>query len=333
MIVPVSEESIKEAARRLQSGEVVAFPTETVYGLGANALEDSAVSKIFLLKSRPASNPIIVHVPTVEAAFELIHPDVDRKVIARFRKISRYWPGPLSLIVPKINEISDLVSAGAKNIAIRVPKHPVALELLKAARMPIAAPSANKSFAVSPTTAQHVKDSFAEHTIMILDGGPCEVGLESTVLDISGIAPQVMRPGAISREQMMHTLEEACVNDPIRFDSESDSEPARSPGLFDRHYAPHTPLLFIEDLANVRSAKNLGVILFYPERRSEFESKAKKVIVLSESGDLEEVARNLYDGLRKMDQEKVDMIAIESCSELGIGMAIMDRLRRARHLS
>ena len=331
MLTPFSPDSIKQAASLLQSGELVAFPTETVYGLGANALNDSAVQKIYDFKNRPASNPLIVHVPTVEKAFELIHPDVDKKIIERFRKISRFWPGPLSLIVPKINEISNLVSAGGKTIAIRIPRHPVALQLLKAVNLPIAAPSANKSFAVSPTTAQHVLESFSEYSLLILDGGPCTVGLESTVLDISGNTPKVLRPGAISPEQIMHTLEETCLCDSTQGPIES-SEPLKSPGLFDLHYAPKTPLVFIDDLERLKPVNKLGVILFSNKFKSKFADTAKKICLLSEDENLETVARSLYKEIRALDGQNFDLIAIESCAEEGIGAAIMDRLRRARHL-
>jgi len=331
MIIASSPQSILKAAQALQSGQVVAFPTETVYGLGANAFDSAAVQKIFTLKSRPASNPIIVHVPSIDHAFELIDESATKKVLSRFRKISRYWPGPLSLIVPKIDAISDLVSAGGKTIAIRIPRHPVALELLKVVKLPIAAPSANKSFAISPTTAQHVEASFPESELIILDGGACTVGLESTVLDISGETPRIMRPGAISTEQVMHTLEEKCLCESIRVNSE-DAENVKSPGLFDRHYAPKTPLVFIEDLELISKKGTLGVILFSPKKKTEFEGNAKKLIVLSESGDIEEIARSLYKVLRNFDERGFDLIAIESCVEEGIGAAIMDRLRRARHL-
>lgn len=330
MIFKPSQETILKAAQLLKNGELVAFPTETVYGLGANALSDQAVKKIFALKKRPASNPIIVHVYSVNQALELINPNADPKLLERFKKVSVLWPGPLSLIIPKIPGISNLVSAGGESIAIRIPEHPIALEILKVAGIPIAAPSANKSFAVSPTTAFHVQESFGDQ-LMIIDGGPCDIGIESTVLNLCGDLPEIMRPGAISAEQISTLLGESCLHSPKIIDHKISQESLTSPGLFDLHYAPSAPLLFIQDLATIDPVNRLGVILFSPALKSQFEGKATEIKVLSLSGNLEEVAKSLYQAIRELDKKNLDLIAIETCNAEGIGVAIMDRLRRARH--
>lgn len=331
MILKASQTSIEQAARLLQSGEVVAFSTETVYGLGADATNSKAVEKIFALKNRPGNNPLIVHVASVTQALELIHSESDPTIISRFKKISPLWPGPLSLILPKIDSISDLVSAGGKTIAIRIPNHPIALELLRTCRLPIAAPSANKSFAVSPTTAQHVEESFASENIVILDGGACRIGLESTVLDISTSIPKILRPGAISAKKISALLEETCIGPSMKVEQENIA-PLKSPGLFNLHYSPLTPLVFLEDLIGIPPVSNLGIVLFSPQKKSQFSNSAKEISVLSEIGNLEEIAHSLYREIRRLDQIGLDLIAIETCSEEGIGAAIMDRLRRARHL-
>lgn len=330
MILQANQENIKKAATLLSSDELVAFPTETVYGLGANALSDQAVKKIFALKQRPSTNPLILHVATVEQAESLIHPLAPPLVTSRFKKLAQLWPGPLSIIVPKTDEISDLVSAGGKTVAIRIPNHSVALQLLEKVNLPIAAPSANKSFAVSPTSAEHVQESFRDSDLSILDGGDCEVGLESTVVDISGVVPRILRPGSISCDDIKSMLAEDCLQGRGN-ETNFQKEPVKSPGLFDLHYSPTTPLIFTEDLDRSHIHSRLGVLLFSKERVADFDSKNNKIVLLSENGNLEEVAKGLYKGIRRLDQLDLDLIVIDTCREDGIGAAIMDRLRRARH--
>lgn len=227
-ILAPTPDALAEAARTLRAGGLVAFPTETVYGLGANALDARAVERIFDAKGRPASNPLIVHVADEAAARALAR----RWPEAASRLASDYWPGPLTLVVEKTDAIPDLVTAGGPTVALRVPAHPVALELLRLTGLPLAAPSANRSEEISPTTAQHVADSLGPYVddLIVLDGGVCTVGIESTVLDLSGDEPVVLRPGMLGFDALRQSGSEG---------------PARSPGQGMRHYAPRKPLVLI----------------------------------------------------------------------------------------
>ncbi len=230
-IVPVdaehpSAEVIEEAARRLRAGELVAFPTETVYGLGANALDADAVRRIFTAKGRPSYNPIIVHVADVNGA---------RRVVSEWpesaaRLAQRFWPGPLTLVLPRRPEVPDAVTAGLDTVAVRVPAHPVALALLRAAGIPIAAPSANPSTRVSPTTARHVAESLGDRVAMIIDGGPTSVGIESTVLDVSHDRPVLLRPGMISQADLAEV-----VGDIATATHAAEGKARPSPGMMEKH--------------------------------------------------------------------------------------------------
>ena len=227
-VVRADPKSIAEAAYLLRSGELVAFPTETVYGLGADASSDSAVARIFAVKQRPRFNPLIVHVSGIEAAERLVCFDARGRHLAR-----RFWPGPLTLVLPgrADSRLSLLVSAGLDTVAIRAPDHPVAQALLNTCGLPVAAPSANVSGRISPTTAAHVAADLDQHVALILDGGPCRVGVESTVLDLSGGAPVLLRPGGIPVEELREIV------GPMKAPQDGVS---RSPGMLRRHYAPST---------------------------------------------------------------------------------------------
>jgi len=310
-VVPATEEMIAEAARALARGEIVAFPTETVYGLGADARDADAVAKVFAAKERPRFNPLIVHVPDVAAAegyavFE-----------ATARKLAEaFWPGPLSLVLPKRagSGIADLVTAGLDTIALRAPNHKIAQKLLAAAKLPIAAPSANRSGRVSPTMASHVAAELGEIPAMILDGGPCPHGIESTVVGVSGGAPMLLRLGAVPREAIEAVLGQAV---PL---AEQDSAIA-SPGQLERHYAPLTPLRL--EATDVRQGEALLAF------GSNAPHGAIVSINLSASGDLEEAAANLFASLRRLDECGANAIAVMPIPERGLGEAINDRLRRA----
>jgi L-threonylcarbamoyladenylate synthase len=234
-IVEPTVENLAEAARILQRGDLVAFPTETVYGLGANALDARAVRKIFAAKGRPTSNPLIVHVEDEAAARSLAR----RWPEAAARLAAAYWPGPLTLVVEKSDAIPDLVTAGGATVGLRVPAHPVALALLRACAVPLAAPSANRSEEISPTTARHVADSLGPWVddLLVLDGGPCRVGIESSVFDVTGDTPICLRPGVIRLDDRMD--EQRTVASPV---ATATADPVRSPGQLARHYAPRKPL-------------------------------------------------------------------------------------------
>ena len=299
-ILDPAEASYQEAARVLRAGGLVAFPTETVYGLGANALDARAVARIFEAKGRPSDNPVIVHVPEASAARSLARvwtPAADR--LARVG-----WPGPLTLVVEKAESVPDIVTAGGPTVGLRVPDHPVAQALLRAADLPIAAPSANRSEEVSPTTARHVADSLGPFVddLIVLDGGPCAVGIESTVVDATGERPVVLRPG-------MFRLEDAASGsapgDPV------GDGPARSPGQRERHYAPSKPLVLV-DRGGLASIRRDGDAVL-------------------ELGDEPEVAaRRLYAELHRLSAaDGVERILVERPPPDEAWTGIRDRLRRA----
>jgi L-threonylcarbamoyladenylate synthase len=322
-----SPDVIKEAAKLLKDGQLVAFPTETVYGLGANALSDEAVKKIYATKGRPANNPLIIHTYSGEKAASWANLS-DSKIAERFNKAASLWPGPLSLVVPSAQEISKAASAGQNTIALRVPKHDVALAILKECDLPIAAPSANQSFYVSPTMAEHVEKSIGEKIPLIIDGGSCEIGLESTVLDLTSSKPTILRPGAISAEQLSHVLKEDVVTNKISIEELNSG--VLSPGLLAKHYSPHTKLRWLRSVKELPNLRKVGIIRFSPE--SEIRGLIPEIVVtLSQTGDLNEIASKLYDAIRELDDLNLDLILIDSCSEDGLGRAIMDRISRAVH--
>ena len=310
-IMPATPESIREAARALARGEIVAFPTETVYGLGANALDGSAVAKIFAAKERPRFNPLIVHVPGLaEAGAFAVIGETARTLAEAF------WPGPLSLVLNKRagSGIADLVTAGLETIALRAPAHAVARALLAETRLPIAAPSANRSGRVSPTTAAHVASELGEVPAMILDSGPCKLGLESTVVSIAGAVPVLLRPGATPREDIERVLGQSLV-------LAKPDDAITSPGQLATHYAPSTPLRL-----NVRRPEIGDALLAFGKDVPE---GARITINLSHVGDLHEAAANLFAALRELDASGATTIAVMPIPDRGLGEAINDRLNRA----
>jgi len=310
-IVKATEAAVERAAEALAGGEIVAFPTETVYGLGANALDARAVARVFAAKERPRFNPLIVHVPNlIEAERYAVFNDTARKLAQSF------WPGPLSLVLPKRPGcgIADLVSAGLDTIALRAPAHPVAQALLKAAKLPIAAPSANRSGRVSPTTAAHVEAELGDRPALILDAGPCPLGIESTVVSVLSETPALLRPGAVTRQAI-----EAVLGRPLGI--AEAAERSASPGQLAAHYAPHTKLR----LNAVRVAPQEALLAF----GSGAPQGARLTINLSESGNLEEAAARLFAALRELDQANAEAIAVMPIPAEGLGEAINDRLQRA----
>ena len=327
MIYPADPEYIARAAALVRNGSVVGFPTETVYGLGADARNESAVRRVFELKGRPATNPLIVHVRSREQAEQVADIRSDARVLRRFDALAVFWPGPLSLVVPKRPGISDLVSAGLPTVALRIPRHEVAQALLRESGMAIAAPSANLYSTVSPTSAAHVHEAFGEKLEMILDGGACQVGLESTVVAISGESVELLRPGAVTLEQLRAALGAI---DPVHVRTvfASKDTPQSSPGLMKVHYAPRTPLAFRSEVEMCALPARTGLIAF---RKPEPAAHAafSEVLVLSPSGNQQEIAKRLFAALRELDRKELELIVIDSCPEEGLGLAIMDRLRRA----
>jgi L-threonylcarbamoyladenylate synthase len=308
-IVPASPAVVERAARLLLSGQLVAFPTETVYGLGADATNERAVAAIFAAKGRPRFNPLIVHVTSLTEAenFAVFNPDARRAT-------ARFWPGPLSLALPRRADsgLSLLASAGLDTIAIRAPAHPVAQALLRETGRPIAAPSANRSGRVSATEAAHVAEELGDSVALILDDGRTPVGLESTVLDLSGEVPAVLRHGGITLEQLTELF------GPI---TAPGSALPKAPGMLASHYAPALPVRL--DAVEARPGEVL--LAFGSSAPPDFAG----VLWLSRSGDLAEAAANLFAMLRRVDQPLFTGIAVMPIPEHGLGRAINDRLRRA----
>ncbi|MCB0344421.1 MAG: threonylcarbamoyl-AMP synthase [Bdellovibrionales bacterium] len=320
MILAATEENISKAAAVIRAGGVVAFPTETVYGLGANALSDAAVRSIYAVKERPRTNPLIVHIADF-AAIGSVAQIENPETLRRLNALKAFWPGPLSVVLPKQPGISSIATAGSDTVAVRIPAHPCCQAIIKAAGVPIAAPSANAFAAISPTTAEHVAESLGDKIDLIIDGGPCRVGLESTVLSLVESTPRILRPGAVTKEQLTEALGEVHT-EKLRLDEET---PQLSPGLLKRHYAPKTPLRFRSNFDESNLPERTGLISFgEPENRSAF----YRVLVLPED-DLSEAARNLFKALHELDHANLDLILVDRCNESGIGAAIMDRLNRA----
>ena len=305
MIYP-SDAEIRRAAALIRQGRLVAFPTETVYGLGANALDAAAVERIFQVKGRPSTSPLIVHAASREAACALTTawPPAAEKLARRF------WPGPLTLVLPKQDCIPDIVTAALPTVGLRVPANPVALALLSEAQVPVAAPSANRFTELSPTTAAHVRKSLGSEVDLILDGGPADVGIESTVLSLAGGLPLLLRPGMISRLQIEEVLGQIGT-------AELPSEgPHPSPGMHPKHYSPQTPLVL--DLPSAGRGAYLWIT------RSAQTAKS-----ISMPDDPARYAAMLYEILHTLDGEGFDWIAVEPPPDTAAWSGINDRLRRA----
>jgi L-threonylcarbamoyladenylate synthase len=315
-----SPDEVTRAAAILRSGGLVAFPTETVYGLGANALDPRAVARIFAAKERPEFDPLIVHVASV-AELDALVSRVDP--LAR-RLADCFWPGPLTLLLPKRTVVSDLVTSGLPLVGVRVPAHPLALELLHKSQCPIAAPSANLFGRVSPTTAAHVADQLRDRVDCILDGGPCRVGVESTVVEAAGGRIRILRPGGVTAEAIgtatgvVPSLENRTI---------IDTTAQASPGLLAQHYAPRTPVTLVTDWSAVAVEPTRDAALVW--RAAPPDRRFRQIETLSESGDLAEAASRLFASLRRLDDCGAGRILAEVLPELGLGVAINDRLRRA----
>lgn len=312
-IVGATAEGIAEAAAALLAGKLVAFPTETVYGLGALATSDAAVARIFAAKERPANNPLILHVADAELARRFAVFDRRANDLA-----AAFWPGPMTLVLPlrKDRGVAVTATTGLDTVAVRVPRHPVAMALLRLVAAPVAAPSANRSGRVSPTSADHVMADLADRIDLVLDGGRVDLGIESTVIDLSRKGQALLlRPGGLTRAAL-----EAVIGRLAGDRSQADG-PVRSPGLLARHYAPRTPLRL--DAETVEPDEVL--LAFGPDPPG----GGMATLNLSPSGDLEEAARNLYAMLRELDAIGARRIAIMRLPRAGLGEAIADRLNRA----
>jgi L-threonylcarbamoyladenylate synthase len=330
MILPPTVENIKKIAQQLVTGGIAAFATETVYGLGANAADDKAVAAIYSYKNRPSFNPLIAHYANIEELAK----DVVMNETAWYLG-QHFWPGGLTLVLPKTSNsrIGKLATAGLKTAAVRIPSHPVALDLLSKVTMPIVAPSANPSGRLSPVTAKMVADMFDDENLLILDGGEAKLGLESTVLDLTTPHPVLLRPGAIAVEVINNALPKA-----ITIHNNNNNTVLKSPGMALAHYAPRCGLRLLEIDSISQFATELALSKKSNEALLTFADMPvpegfQHVLNLSPSGDLSEAACNLFNYLYKLEKMKVSSISAYLLPEEGLGRAINDRLRRASQAS
>lgn len=311
---------ITRARAYLEQGELVAIPTETVYGLAANGTSKTAIQRIYAAKGRPSNNPLILHFPNLEA----IKPFVDCISEEVQLLADAFWPGPLTLLLSKSDLVLDMVTAGLPRVAVRVPNHPKTLALLEQLDFPLAAPSANPSGYISPTQASHVEQQLGNKIAMVLDGGACKKGLESTILgwDEQG-QPIIYRKGVITAEAIEQVLHKLPQN--------HNAKTLEAPGMLSLHYAPKTTTVLsvnVQETVEVHSKKTIGLISFRKRYQTSFSGIAKE-ITLSSSGSLEEVAQKLYAAMHTMDHLGLDLIVIEKVPETGVGKAINDRLARS----
>ena len=333
LVLPPDEQTLKQASSLLRAGEVVAFPTETVYGLGANALDPEAVLRIFTAKERPADNPLIVHIWSLSQLDGLVEiPELAHPLMERF------WPGPLTLLMPKTKAIPEIVTAGLDTVAIRMPSHPVAQSLLKTCDLPIAAPSANRSGRPSPTAASHVLEDMNGRIPLIIDGGDCAVGVESTVLDICHGTPCILRPGGVTRDMLQDVIGlvdvAGSVLRPLR-----EGETARSPGMRYRHYAPKGQVSLVtgrtEDviaalrkLYEAAAAEGRKACVMCFQEHADALSDCNPHVI-GHAADPSTVAHRLFSVLRQLDHDGMEVVYSEVLPPEGYGLAVMNRLGRA----
>lgn len=329
----VTEDDLKEAALIIKDGGTIVFPTETVYGLGANAMDDEAVKNIFIAKGRPADNPLIVHIDDFNKIERYA-----KKVTPIAEKLAKaYWPGPMTIILEKKECISDFVSAGLKTIGIRIPSSKEALDFLKLCDLPIAAPSANISGSPSPTTSKHVIDDMMGRVDGIICGKDCEVGVESTVIDATGDIPVILRPGGITPEMVKAVCGDVIVDKGI--DGVTNTEKPKSPGMKYKHYAPKAEVFLIEgetlkDLCDkiVQKAQNsAGKVMILCSEETKDNFSEFDVMCLGSRNKPETIAQNLFNAFRKCDEDGFDTIILEGIDRVGIGLAVMNRATRASH--
>lgn len=339
MSVPDWDKQLDKAAEVLKSGGLVAFPTETVYGLGANALDEAAVKSIYKAKGRPSDNPLIVHISDTNALEDLVSsiPAVAPRLMTAF------WPGPLTLVFPKSDKIPAIITAGLDTVAVRMPSNPIALALIRKAGIPVAAPSANSSGRPSPTQAKHVIEDLSGKVDIIIDGGNSTVGLESTVLDITPAQPVILRPGGVTQEQLRLLLGSVGM-DPAIITGEPSSTTPRSPGMKYRHYAPKAALLLVQGGSDsvvaeicrraalyIDEGTSVG-ILATDETKSQYDPSMHiscRMVSLGSRLKPEILASNLFRCLREFDEKAVDVILAEIPESDGIGLAVVNRLTKA----
>ncbi len=310
--------NIQKAAEELNKGHVIAIPTETVYGLAASIYDENAIEAIFKIKQRPSNNPLIVHLKSIDQLTDIAI-DIPESAL---KLANHFWPGPLTLILKKQNKISNLITAGKDTVAVRVPDHTITQELLHYINYPIAAPSANPFGSISPTCSEHVLDYFYDKINLILDGGSCKKGIESTIIGFENETPILFRHGALS----INSIEK--IIGPIKIKT-NDNHTPDAPGMFSKHYAPKTKSYLVDNVTEhlrLVSNKKIGILNF----KNTIQLNTKNIqYILSPTGDFDEAAKNLYDYLHKLDKSNVDLILIEKLPDLNLGKSINDRLLRA----
>lgn len=320
---------IRQAAKIIKSGGVVAFPTETVYGLGANALDSKSVGKIFVAKGRPSDNPLIVHISDI-AEVGILADDIPN---IAYDLMERFWPGPLTLVLKKSKIVPKIVTGGLDTIAIRMPKNRISQAIIREAGVPIAAPSANIAGRPSPTMAKHVKEDLSGRIGLIIDGGPTKIGIESTVVDLSKKTPMLLRPGSVTLEQLQEIVEEVKIH-PIIFGRKTKTV-HRSPGMKYRHYSPNAKIILVE---GVKANQKISQLLH------QYKKQGMRVGILSMKknhtrSDLSRfigsnpstIAANLFKSFREFDEKKIDIILAQGISQKGLGLGIMNRLGKAAY--
>jgi len=319
----VISQDINAGADLIRNGELVAFATETVYGLGANALDPEAVAQIFEVKQRPHFDPLIVHISSVNQLDQLTF-GLSKQAA---KLAEQFWPGPLTLVLPKKDIVPDLVTSGLDSVAIRIPAHPIARQLLEAVELPIAAPSANKFGCLSPTHAEHVAEQLGSEIKLILDGGACTVGVESTVVQCLGELPVLLRPGGISLEEI-----ESCIGQVrlAEIEDHAEANSPLSPGMLPRHYAPRTRLFLVNNRDEVPAKGLNGLLSLYPLEETFLKGhQFSAQEILSPTGDLKIAAGRLFTALRNLDAAGIDNIVALRMPEKGLGRTINNRLERA----
>jgi L-threonylcarbamoyladenylate synthase len=323
---------ISKATKLICNGEIIAFPTETVYGLGANALDPSAVSKIFEIKGRPSDNPLIIHIADMKTLRTLVNQIPPRAN----RIIKKFWPGPVTLVLKKSNIVPKITTGGLSTVAVRMPRNNVALALIRNSGLPIAAPSANISGRPSPTTATHVKDDLGGKIKLILDGGSTKIGIESTVIDMTQHTPMILRPGGISKEAIEKEIGKVLLHNSLIGIDRKKIKINRSPGMKYRHYSPNAHIMLVEGPENDAKSKIIQLT-----QKLEAEGKKVSIMTASESlkvnsekiqymgKSLETIARNLFANLRQADKNNIDVIIVQGIQYNRIGFAIMNRLKKA----
>lgn len=314
--VKATKENILKAAEIIKNGGTVAFPTETVYGLGADGLNPTAVAKIFEIKKRPTFNPLILHIDDKTKLNSIC--EINDSRITKLT--DAFWPGPLTLVLPKKKIVPEIVTADNPTVAIRIPKNEIAIELIKLSGVPVAAPSANLFNRLSPTKASHVYNQLGDTVDMILDGGDTEVGVESTIIEITGNDVFLLRPGGITKEQIEELLN-------CKIEVKQRTTDPNSPGQLPFHYSPRTPLKFLSEADFVKlKDKKVGAI-FLKEQTLDY--NFNQTVILSSDGNLREAAANMFSALHRLDEQNLDVILVEPIPETGLGLAMMDRLKKA----